>query len=488
MTMPIEHPIRSMESLPDYAYSWRPYATDKMIYKDVERHRRSGIFAIDPWTQRWAIVEPPAAAVLRAANGRRRLSAIVRELASDATQIRPPAGFANVASELAEIGLLFDTAADHRASGIPVYRKAELSGFHLEITNACNMRCEHCYVSSGRRLPQELAFDEIIATIDMLPPFSGKRIAISGGEPAVRKDCAKIVEYCAITCGHDVDLYTNGKRFPQQLARRLVELNRTLRTTVRVQVSLEGADAETNDRVRGTGSFDHALRSLSMFQRIGLSRWAVIFVCATKDNIGQVDELIALAEQFDVGALVFSQWQRQGNAKDTPWASIAPTTDEWTAAGERLLKYENPRLQVLGNFFGDLNNNEFGRYSLDRPLFPKHLYAYNGFPRIAPDGRVWADQLWVDEEWALGRVPEESLDNCFDKPLFFEQLEAMRSRVDRVSDCQSCEWLELCKCGSPGHTHAEYGHMDAKDLFCESRIYWFERFVDHQVEQAFGEG
>jgi radical SAM protein with 4Fe4S-binding SPASM domain len=320
----------------------------------------------------------------------------------------------------------------------------------------------------------------------MLPPFSGKRIAISGGEPAVRRDCAQILEHCAVTCGHDVDLYTNGKRFPERLAKRVMEINEGPGGHVNIQMSLEGADAETNDRVRGQGSFDYAMKSLAMFMRLGLNRSTVLFVCITKDNIAQVDALIALAERFDVAALAFSQWQRQGNAAGTPWASIAPTTEEWVEAGEKLLAYDNPRLRVAGNFFGDLNNNEYGRFSLDRPLFPKHLYAYNAFPRIAPDGDVWADQLWVDKDWVLGNVADEDLADCFDKPKFYQQLADMRARIDSVSECQACEWRELCQGGSPGHTYAEYGHMNAKDLFCESRIYWFNRFVDHQVGQAFG--
>lgn len=487
MTLNADTPVAPpLEPVPDFAYAWRPYATERMIYKTVARNGRSGVFVIDPWTQRWAIVDQAAAALLRLANGRRRLVEIMRELAADATVTAPPAGFATVAVELGETGLLLDNKAMHEASGAPVYQKSELTGFHLEITNACNMRCEHCYVSSGRPLAKELSFDQIVAAIDMLPAFSGKRIAISGGEPAVRKDCMEIVEHCAVTCGHDVDLYTNGKRFPERLARRIMEINAGPGGVVRVQMSLEGSNAETNDKVRGKGSFDHAMKSLAMFQRVGLSRSTVLFVCATKENIAQVDEVIALAERLDVAMLVFSQWQRQGNAADTPWASIAPPTAEWVAAGEKLLAYDNPRLKVFGNFFGDLNNNEYGRFSLDRPLFPKHLYPYNSFPRIAPDGRVWADQLWVDEGWVLGNVADEDLAGCFEKPKFYEQLADMRSRIDAVEECKACEWLDLCQCGSPGHTYAEYGHMNAKDLFCDSRIYWFNRFVDHQVEQAFG--
>jgi radical SAM protein with 4Fe4S-binding SPASM domain len=287
-----------------------------------------------------------------------------------------------------------------------------------------------------------------------------------------------------MTCGHDVDLYTNGRKFPERFARRISEINAAGLGAVRIQLSLEGATALTHDLVRGPGAFADAMTSLDMFRRLGLAPQVVLFVCLTKSNIGDVDALIALAESSGVGMLVFSQWQRQGNAAGTPWASIAPTTDEWVAVGERLLAYSNPRLQVHGNFYGDIGNNGVGRLCLDSPLFPKHVYYFNAFPRITPQGDILADQLWVDRDWILGNVKAgDTLEGCFRSAKFHGQLEAMRARADHVEECRACEWRALCECGSAGHTYAEYGHMNAKDLFCDSRKYWFERYVAHQLEK-----
>jgi radical SAM protein with 4Fe4S-binding SPASM domain len=184
--------------------------------------------------------------------------------------------------------------------------------------------------------------------------------------------------------------------------------------------------------------------------------------------------------------LVFSQWQKQGNASSTPWSLIAPTLEEWVTVGEKLLNYNNPRLQVFGNFYGDLHNTSCGSFSLDDALFPKHLYFYNAFPRITPQGKIFADQLWVDPEWIIGDVQTNTLDKCFESPKFHEQLELMRKRAQNIDKCQSCEWRSLCEGGSPGHTYAEYGHMNEKDLFCDARIYWFNRFVEHKIKQTCG--
>ncbi|MCJ7510985.1 MAG: radical SAM protein [Dehalococcoidia bacterium] len=461
----------------------RPFAARNMIYRDVRVRGQPMVFAIDPWTQRWCIISSVAKRLMDIADGRILLSDIAAYLSSFDNAI----GYretAQLESDLRGHGLVFLNEEEHRASGGSVYRKTDLVGLHLEITNACNLRCAHCYVSSGKELPSELSTEEILRVIDQLPSFCGKRIAISGGEPTLRRDCAAIIEYCTVTCGHHVDLCTNGIRFPQELSDQIIRLKRRTSSKIRIQVSLEGARAETNDLVRGDGSFNATMKTLDMFKSSGLNRSAVLFVCVTKQNIHEIERIIALAESCDVAMLVFSQWQRQGNAANVSWDQIGPSTEDWVKAGELLLQYRGPRLQVFGNFFGDLSNNAYGRYSLNSPLFPKHIYSYNAVPRMAPDGAVFADQLWVDKTWSLGNIREHTLEELFDSPRFYAQLEVMKARTSNVEDCKKCPWSSLCECGSPGHTYSEYGRLDGKDVFCESRKYWFERFVQHCVSQA----
>lgn len=476
--------IGAEEEIPEYAYSWRPFACREMLYIDARSPAGSATFIVDPWNQHWLIARQPVVALLKRADGLTRFSQLLRELRGTPGLAPPPQGYVALAAELAELGLLFNCRESHAASGGPVYNASPLVGMHLEVTNACNMTCEHCYVSSGHKLQNELSLDEVKAIIDMLPPFTGKRIALSGGEPAARKDLDQIITYC-VERGHDVDVYTNGKRFPRRLAQHIYNLNERSTRSVRIQVSLEGATPATNDAIRGQGSFAHALETLTMLKEIGIQQKVVLFVCLTAHNILELEELVRLAERFDVGMLVFSQWQKQGNAANVPWSSLAPSDEDWVRAGEFILNYENPRLVLHGNFFGDISNDPVTRFNLDAPLFPKHRYFYNAFPRISPNGDVWADQLWVDPSWRLGNLRSGRLQSCFESPKFHEQLEAMRER--EIAECNGCMWKPLCEGGSPGHTFAEYdGNMNHRDLFCGARVYWFERFVRHQLEQALG--
>jgi radical SAM protein with 4Fe4S-binding SPASM domain len=465
-----------------------PFAARDLIVRRARRGDLELSFVIDPWTQRWAILAAGAEAVLRAADGSRSFSAVVAHVVSrsQTPALRDPQTVTGLMLDLLERGILSISRRAHGERGIPVYNTAPLVGLHLEITNACNLRCRHCYVSSGTKLADELTDEELRAVVDQVPQTSSSAVVISGGEPTVRKGCLDFVEYCTLARGHHVDLYTNGYKLTAKFAARILDISARSDRRLRLQISLEGASAQTNDLVRGSGTFARTTASLKLLQDHGLTRSTTIFICLTRSNIAELEEMIALCERYDVSHLHLSQWQRQGNARDIPWATIAPDLGDWIAAGERVLRHDNPRLTVTGNFFGDLKNTQEGDFTLDHALFPKHLYFYNAFPRVSPDGMIFADQFWTSPDWSLGNVREMTLAEAFQSPRFEEQMKLFASRLARVPECQACEWAALCECGSPGHTYAEYGHLWAKDLFCDARIVWFERYLDAQIDRALG--
>jgi radical SAM protein with 4Fe4S-binding SPASM domain len=295
------------------------------------------------------------------------------------------------------------------------------------------------------------------------------------------------VRYAAVQCGHFVDLYTNAWKFPRKFAESIKQINEGETGYVRIQMSIEGAGGQTNDMIRGVGTFSESLKSLQMFKELGLAKDIILFACATIHNIHEIDAIIKIAEEHGVGQLVFSQWQRQGNAENIPWSSVAPSIEDWVRAGEKILSYNNPNLRLFGNFHGDIRNTPEGRLNLDSSHFPKHIFYCNSFPRITPQGDILADQLWVSPDWFLGNIKQgTSLEQTFKQSKFHSQLDLMRDRTKHIDECRACRWHDVCEGGSPGHTYAEYGHMNAKDLFCDARMYWFDRYIGHWSSKILG--
>ncbi len=80
------------------------------------------------------------------------------------------------------------------------------------------------------------------------------QFSIGGGEPFVREDFMDLLDYAhekgIVTC-----VSTNGTMINDEIARRLDH------KLVYIQVSLDGASPESNDAIRGEGSFRKALRA-----------------------------------------------------------------------------------------------------------------------------------------------------------------------------------------------------------------------------------
>ncbi|HEX6754414.1 MAG TPA: mycofactocin radical SAM maturase [Mycobacteriales bacterium] len=204
-----------------------------------------------------------------------------------------------------------------------------------ELTYACNLACAHCLSSSGRRDPRELSTAEAKAVIDELQRMQVFYVNIGGGEPTVRPDFWELVEYAT---AHDVGVKfsTNGVRLTPDAARRIAAGD-----YVDVQVSLDGATAEVNDAVRGTGSYDTAVLAMRNLADAGVRGFKLSVVC-TRQNVPQLDAFAALADRYGA-QLRLTRLRPSGRGADV-WGELHPTAAQqrelydWLVAhGENVL-------------------------------------------------------------------------------------------------------------------------------------------------------
>ena len=98
------------------------------------------------------------------------------------------------------------------------------------------------------------------------------RFYFTGGEPLLRSDFEELAEYVLEDPEAELAVLTNGILIKDA---RLEMLQRLDRDRVRLQISLDGATAETNDAIRGPGSTWTFGRRVPWWlpERIGLSRF-----------------------------------------------------------------------------------------------------------------------------------------------------------------------------------------------------------------------
>ena len=89
-----------------------------------------------------------------------------------------------------------------------------VTDLRLSVTDRCNFRCTYCMPAEGLAwLPQPelLSFDEIARVARIFVGCGVRSLKLTGGEPLVRRDLAKLVSQLrALDEGLDISLTTNG--------------------------------------------------------------------------------------------------------------------------------------------------------------------------------------------------------------------------------------------------------------------------------------
>lgn len=131
------------------------------------------------------------------------------------------------------------------------------------VTDYCNLDCVYCYAKpfSGRRMNSKRAL-ELVREFGELGVFD---ITFAGGEPMLHPEIVDMVA-AATAGGMRVGVLSNGVSLPQS---RIDALERvTTKQNFLLQISIDSADAGTNDQTRG--KTERVLASLERLRRSNL--------------------------------------------------------------------------------------------------------------------------------------------------------------------------------------------------------------------------
>lgn len=295
-----------------------------------------------------------------------------------------------------------------------------------ELTYACNLQCVHCLSSSGRRDPRELTTEECEAVIDELQRMQVFYINIGGGEPTIRKDFWHLVRY-AVDHGVGVKFSTNGSGIDAEVAEQLAESD-----YVDVQISIDGADADTNDHVRGEGSFATAVQAMEHLQAAGFEGFK-ISVVMTRHNIPQVDEFKAMADHYGA-QLRLTRFRPSGRGADS-WEALHPTDQQQRELYHWLMDHPDVltgdsffHLSALGEALPGLNLCGAGRVVC----------------LIDPVGDVYACPFVLHDEFLAGSVRDKGgFQKVWQESDLFTELREPQS----AGACASCGHFDACQGG-----------------------------------------
>jgi len=294
-----------------------------------------------------------------------------------------------------------------------------------EITHKCNLRCIHCLSASNEELLDELTFEECVKVVDQLAELKVFEINFGGGEPFLKDFFLDLVRYInakgMVTC-----ISTNGIFLNKKIISLLA--NNPL---IHVQVSLDGASPETNDRIRGNGTFEKIVSGIRLLatNHIPFSINTVV----TSLNCNELNRIQALARDFG-GELRISRFRPSGRARSS-WNNLKLDKLQLDALSEWLGNHPGV---LTGDSFFSISSKERSELGLDLCGACKMTCC------IDPRGSVYPCAFLQSEDFWSGNLRMIPFKKIWDESPVF-----IRFRRLEPDSCKKCPRFNVCHGGCP---------------------------------------
>ena len=126
----------------------------------------------------------------------------------------------------------------------------------------CNLTCHHCFISCSpkNRSFGYLSLADVKRRLDESVPLGVKEYYFTGGEPFLNPEMVPILRE-TLHYG-PATVLTNGTVFKNEWLEALRDAESSSLYSLEFRVSIDGVSPETNDPIRGAGTFDRAMRGV----------------------------------------------------------------------------------------------------------------------------------------------------------------------------------------------------------------------------------
>lgn len=311
-----------------------------------------------------------------------------------------------------------------------------------EITHQCNLSCIHCLSGSSTESPGELDFEECLAVVDQLAALRVFEINFGGGEPLLKGFFLPLLRYIhekeIVTC-----ISTNGTMLTDEAVACF-----SGNPLVNVQVSLDGATPEVNDRIRGQGTFRRIIGGIERLagKDISLSINTVV----TSINFAQLSQLKELAASFGAKLRV-SRFRPSGRARDS-WEMLRLSSVELRELSEWL--GDDPSI-LTGDSFFSISGDGRRQLGLDMCGACKMTCC------IDPCGFVYPCAFMQSGEFCGGNLRESSFKEIWDESATFNYFRQMEPE-----SCKKCPRFNSCRGGCPAVAYYVRDDLNSPDPEC----------------------
>ena len=317
------------------------------------------------------------------------------------------------------------------------------------ISEACNLRCLHCYQENHK--PIVLPYDDLINILNQYRELLKKmkvkgHINLTGGEPLCSPHFFKLLyEFKKDSELYSFSILTNGTLITDDIARRIKEYNPEY-----VQVSLEGSK-KTNDFIRGKGVYKKVAKAIKLLKKHNI--YVSLSFTATKINYKDFPKVVKFAEKYGVDTVWSDRYIPLNNDNDIDLQMSKEETTEYL----KIMAEERIRLKL---------KKSKTNVAMYRAL---QFQMTNDYPYTCTAGRSLLTVMENGDLVPCRRMPIV-IGNVLEKNMLklFKTSKIIKSlQKDTTPDeCKGCEHTKKCSGGLKCLTYAIYKDLNHKDIGC----------------------
>ncbi len=172
---------------------------------------------------------------------------------------------------------------------VPPFRQVE-----IQTTFACNLNCIHCSAANFKPTPDMLTLADFREIARQCKQYKVPMVSFTGGEPLFDPRIEDIIR-CFDTKSTLISITTNGTLLTPERAKRLKAIG-----VDSFVISLDGPDPETNDPIRGEGTFEKIMDALQVAKSHGFFVMLIHTLFHQSIESGNFDKLIKLTQSLEV--------------------------------------------------------------------------------------------------------------------------------------------------------------------------------------------
>lgn len=332
----------------------------------------------------------------------------------------------------------------------------------LALTGACNLACQHCWVRGGEAssLP-DVPLKTLRRIVQEFAALGGTGIRFTGGEPLCHPHWLEMVKFATSLGFTSVALQTNALLLTDQQLAVLRELDFP---GLALQISLDGAAAQSHDLVRGNGAYHGALQGIKRLVQAGLAARGSLFFTEMRHNLAEIPELLALAERLGIGSVASGAMVRCGRAVEASLLA-PPEVDQYLRLLERY--DQDDHFRDLYDRLGSVAAVEWHKGESLR----QECCTFVENPYLTPSGRLYPCLLCHADEYSVTGVFEKGLVAAFAEGASpWSSLQRLSCcRADAIPECRNCPVKPFCSGGCLGRALGSSGNVLARDDRCAVR-------------------